>query len=291
MRFKADSTDSGKRADVFITEMLPKFTRSSLKGLFSDGKVKIGDQVAKAGHKLSADDQIQVDIGSLTSRPIPIDIPIIYEDEEVIVMDKSAGLLTHSKGALNTEATVASFLANKITDKNLTGNRAGIVHRLDRGTSGVIIGAKTDAALKQLQKQFATRKTFKTYIAIVLGEPQPATAVIDAPIGRNPRHPQTFKVITSGRPAQTEYKVLKSFQKNDRTYSLLELQPKTGRTHQLRVHLAYIGYPIVGDHVYGKDDGRMMLHAAKLKLRLPSGEEREFESELPKEFIKFSKDD
>src|SRR5262249_28394801 len=145
----------------------------------------------------------------LFKKPPKISLPIIYEDNDVIVIDKPAGILTHAKGALNTEATVASFIESKLAEDLPKNNRAGIVHRLDRATSGVIITAKHDKALKWLQKQFSTRKTKKLYLAIAEGELEPAEAIIDAPIARNPRKPQTFYVSPIGKPAQTEYKLLK----------------------------------------------------------------------------------
>ena len=285
--FRVSSAERGQRADVFVAAKHPEFSRSSLEELFNKNMVTIDSKAIKASHKLKADDQIRVDETLLRQAPEAIDLPIIYEDENVVVMNKPAGVLTHSKGALNTEATVASFLQAKITDKNLTGNRAGIVHRLDRPTSGVIIGAKTQEALKYLQKQFANRKTHKTYIAVVEGNPKELEAIIDAPIGRNPKKPQTFRVDKDGKPAQTHYKVVKSIENKNHSYTELELKPVTGRTHQLRVHLAYLGYPIVGDHIYGHDDGSMLLHAKSLEITLPGGQRKIFEAPLPARFKEF----
>jgi len=205
-----------------------------------------------------------------------------------VVIDKPSGILTHAKGALNTEATVASFIKNKISDEQLGGNRAGIVHRLDRQTSGLIITAKNKAALNWLQKQFSNRKVKKTYLAIVEGRPKPEAAIIDAPIARNPKKPQTFIVSSSGKSAQSQYKVLKTFRIKNNSYSLLELKPKTGRTHQLRVHLAYIGHPVVGDPVYGQPRKRLLLHATKLELSLPNGTAKSFISPMPPELKELS---
>jgi len=255
----------------------PEFSRSALEQLFDRNLVVLDGRPIKASQKTKAGDQIKVDEKLLRTEPVPIELPIIYEDNEVVVINKPGGILTHSKGALNTEGTVASFIKGKITDKNLTGNRAGIVHRLDRATTGVIIGAKSESSLKFLQKQFSTRKTKKTYIAIVGGTPKPLEAIIDAPILRNPKKPQTFKVDPSGKPAQTHYKVIKELVGK----SLVELKPVTGRTHQLRVHLAYIGHPIIGDRIYGKEAEHMLLHAQSLELTLPNGQRRVFEAPLP----------
>lgn len=291
-QFKTAAKDEGTRVDVFLAAKYPEFTRSSLSGLFDKGLINVNGRPAKRSHSLKAGDELEVDDRLLRTEPPIVELPIIYEDADVVVMDKPAGLLTHSKGALNLEPTVASFLKTKITDSSLTGNRAGIAHRLDRGTSGVIIGAKTEPALKWLQKQFSTRKTKKTYLAVVEGQPEPAEAIIHAPIERNPRRPQTFRVGAGGKPAQTAYKVLSTAEKNGKLYSLLELTPVTGRTHQLRVHLAYIGHPIVGDRIYGRMYariyvGRPLLHAKNLELRLPGGQTKAFTVKEPAEFEEF----
>ncbi len=285
--FRVGSAELGQRADVFVAAKHPEFSRSSLENLFDKNMVTMDGKVIKASHKLKLNDQIRVDETLLRQAPEAIELPIIYEDDSVVVIDKPTGALTHSKGALNSEATVASFLHGKITDDKLTGNRAGIVHRLDRPTSGVIIGAKTEDALKYLQKQFANRKTAKTYIAVVEGTPKQPEAIIDAPIGRNPKRPQTFRVDKEGKPAQTRYKVIKSIDKKNRSYTELELKPVTGRTHQLRIHLTYLGHPIVGDHVYGHDDGPMLLHAKSLEITLPGGQRKVFEAPLPARFKEF----
>ncbi|MEK7561401.1 MAG: RluA family pseudouridine synthase [Patescibacteria group bacterium] len=285
-RYKIGKVSIGKRADVFVTEQLPKFSRSALKGLFDKNLVTLNDNDVKAGHKLSSGDTLKVDTSLLSVVPEPIDIPVIYEDKDVIVMNKPAGVLTHSKGILNTEPTVASFIEPKLTNKSLKGNRAGIVHRLDRATSGVIIAAKNESALKYLQNQFSTRKVEKTYLAVVEGVPLPAEAIVDAPIERNPKKPQTFRVGANGRPAQTRYKVLKMLSGSS-NLSLLELRPMTGRTHQLRVHLKYIGHPIAGDHIYGHGDENMYLHAKSLEVTLPGGRWMKFEAAEPKIFKDF----
>lgn len=195
-------------------------------------------------------------------------------------------MLSHSKGNDNPEETVATFMADKVT--GLSGNRAGIVHRLDRATSGLMIAAKNLEALKWLQKQFSTRKVKKTYIAIVEGSLDPREAIIDMPIERNPKRPQTFRAGHKGRSAITQFKTLKF---NDR-YSMLELKPRTGRTHQLRVHLEQLKHPIVGDELYGGDHAdRLYLHATELEITLPNKERKIFKSKLPEEFNKMVDND
>lgn len=283
---EAQAADVGLRADVFIAKQYPDFSRSSLDGLFDNGLVILNGKPVKNSYKIKAKDSLKVDDSLLFKQPEPIELPVIYEDDDVIVIDKPAGVLTHAKGALNTEATVASFIKPKLSKDMPDSNRAGIVHRLDRPTSGAIITAKNPAALKWLQKQFSARKTKKTYSAIVEGAPEPASAIIDAPIARNPRKPQTFYVNPGGKPAQTEYRTIETLNKSS-TYSVVELSPKTGRTHQLRVHLDYINHPVVGDRTYGHEAGHMYLHAKRLELTLPNGERKVFESAEPAYFKEF----
>ncbi len=286
--FKAEEADAGLRADVFISRQYPDFSRSSLDGLFDNELVLVNKKPIKNAHKVRADDKFTVDDRLLYRKPAAISLPIIYEDDDVIVIDKPAGVLTHAKGALNDEATVASFIAPRLAKNMPKNNRAGIVHRLDRATSGVIITAKTEPAQKWLQKQFSTRKTKKTYTAIVEGELEPKQAIIDAPIARNPRKPQTFHVNPAGKPAQTEYKTLEILDKSSIPNSLVEMKPLTGRTHQLRVHLAYIKHPIVGDRLYGHEGEHLYLHAKSLELTLPSGERKVFEVAEPAYFEEFT---
>jgi 23S rRNA pseudouridine1911/1915/1917 synthase len=285
--FKAAESDTGVRADIFLAGKYPEFSRSSLEGLFDAQKVTLGGRPLKASHKIAGRDVLSVDDKLITAKPKRVELPVIYEDENVLVINKPSGILTHSKGALNREATVASFISPKL-DEIMAGNRAGIVHRLDRLTSGVIITAKNPKAVAWLQKQFSTRKTKKIYQAITEGIPQLTEAVIDAPIARNPKKPQTFYVNRAGKPAQTEYKVLKSFGGEGKDYSLMKLRPLTGRTHQLRVHLAYIGHPVAGDPLYGHAGQHLLLHAASLELNLPNGTRRVFEAPLPDYFKDFT---
>jgi 23S rRNA pseudouridine1911/1915/1917 synthase len=278
--FKSAEPDIGSRADVFVARQYPEFSRSSLSALFDMDSVSVLGKPIKPSYKIRTGDKLAVEDELINRQPEAIELPILYEDKDVIVIDKPAGVLTHSKGALNQEATVASFIEPKL-DKDLVGNRAGIVHRLDRQTSGVIIAAKNQATLSWLQKQFSARKTKKTYLAIVEGLLDPPEAIIDAPIARNPKKPQTFYVNSAGKPSQTQYKLLKSFQKGSKTYSEVEMKPFTGRTHQLRVHMAYVKHPIVGDHVYGQDGPHMLLHAAALELTLPNRSRQTFTAPPP----------
>lgn len=209
------------------------------------------------------------------------EFPIIYIDDNVIVINKPIGVLTHSKGVMNDEFTVADFF-RRYTTNALETNRPGIVHRLDRDTSGVIIGARNDETAQMLKKQFSDRTVKKTYSAVVVGVPKLSKALIDLPIGRNPSAPSTFRVDAKGKPAQTSYKVTSS----NGVYSLVELFPKTGRTHQLRVHMNYIGTPIAGDRVYGtqKSASRLCLHAHQLEITIPHSDRKVFTAKEPPEF-------
>lgn len=278
----------GKRADVFVAEKYPQFTRSSLERLFDGAYVRSGQKTLKASHRLKPREVLSINEELLRRKPEKINLPVIYENKDVIVIDKPEGVLTHSKGALNEEATVASFIAPKLNDETLSGNRAGIVHRLDRATSGVIITAKNSGALSKLQKQFSSRKAKKTYLAIVEGRPDLDEASIEAPIMRNPKKPQTFMVGPLGKAAITTYKTLYAVEKNGKLYSTLELKPLTGRTHQIRVHLKYIGHPVLGDKVYGHAGPHLYLHAHELEITLPDSSRRTFRAKLPDFFREYT---
>jgi 23S rRNA pseudouridine1911/1915/1917 synthase len=269
-----------KRLDQRVVELIPELSRAFGTKLIDQGKVTVnGVPQTKAGYKLRESDEVVVNFDLTSLADIPkIELPVIYEDDDCVVINKPVGLLTHSKGEFNPEATVETWLRSRT---KITGERAGIVHRLDRATSGVMICAKTPEALKWLQKQFAQRRTKKTYYAVVSGELKQPEAIIDMPLERNPKAPATFRVGHGGKHAITWYKVLQS----NGTNTLLELKPETGRTHQLRVHLHHLGHPIVGDVLYGGEPAeRMMLHAESLELTLPDRERKVFTTPMPKEF-------
>jgi 23S rRNA pseudouridine1911/1915/1917 synthase len=271
-----------KRLDQRVVELIPELSRAFGTKLIEQGKVTVnGEPQLKAGYKLRADDMVAIDYDLSERDNIPdIKLPILYEDDDCVVINKPVGVLTHSKGEFNPEATLETWLSTRIKQPVETP-RGGIVHRLDRATSGVMICAKTPDALKWLQRQFAQRRTKKTYYAVVSGIPKEPAAIIDMPIERNPKAPATFRVGNNGKSALTQYKVIDT----NAVHSLLELKPETGRTHQLRVHLSHIGHPIVGDAMYGGETAdRMMLHANKLELTLPSRDRREFMAPVPKIF-------
>lgn len=270
-----------ERLDLHVVNLRPSFTRSYAARVIEEGKVTVnGSTITKAGYKLREGDKVQVNQPEQDEEVYPdIDIPVIYEDDTCVVINKPLGILTHSKGLFNPEATVSTWLRSRT--KAMSGERAGIVHRLDRATSGVMICAKTPESLGWLQKQFSQRKVKKSYLAIVAGQMDQTEANIDMAIERNPKKPQTFRVGTNGKSAFTYYKVIEANNK----YSLLELKPTTGRTHQLRVHLNEIGHPIVGDEFYdGQKAERLFLHAQSLEITLLSRERKMFEVPIPQSF-------
>lgn len=269
------------RLDVELTRRYPEFTRSTIQKYIKAGYVRVnGEVIEKNKIEVTELDEIAV-TPPQKSDFSALELPIVYIDDNVIVVNKPAGILTHSKGALNDEFTVADFF-RRYTTHGLNTSRPGIVHRLDRDTSGIIIGARNDETAAMLKKQFAHRTTKKHYMAVVDGVPKHHEAIIDLPIGRNPSSPSTFRVDPSGKPALTKYEVVQTNEKQ----TLVALHPKSGRTHQLRVHMAYIHTPIAGDRIYGtsKTAPRLMLHAHKLELTIPISTRKVFEAPLPKEF-------
>lgn len=269
-----------KRLDTYLYEHYKEISRSRWQKYIKDSRVSInGKTITTPSYEI--DDKAIIDIKLPEEKKFEKEkLDILYLDDNVIVINKPAGILTHAKGADSDEFTVADFF-KRYSTYALDTNRAGIVHRLDRDTSGVIIGARNNETANLLKKQFAKRLTKKTYIAITTSIPKLEKARIDLPIARNPKKPATFKVSSNGKVAITDYKVLKT----NKNYALIELMPKTGRTHQLRVHLNYINCPILGDKVYGaKKADRMYLHAEKLEITIPNKGRMTFEAKLPKEF-------
>lgn len=269
--------DYGVRIDAVLASHLDGNSRNYWARTINDGQVLVNNKPPKTSYRVKEGDLI---VASLPEANIePIDVPVIFENDDVVVIAKPVGMLSHSKGAFNPEFTVADFMKDKYAgEKN---ERSGIVHRLDRTTSGVMICAKNAEVATFLQKQFSTRKVAKTYLALLSNTPDDEDAMIDVPIERNPKMPSTFRVGPNGKSAQTEFSVLK--QKDGKV--LVELHPTTGRTHQLRVHMAFMDLSILGDTIYGGLPAeRIMLHAYKLELDLPDGTHQTFESKPPKEF-------
>lgn len=283
-RLEFVASSPGERLDKYIAEQC-HISRSYAQKLIDEGQVAVNGHAARASQKLNTGDKIVVSIPppshiSLTAENIPL--KVVYEDNDLIVVDKPAGLLVHPAAGQHTGTLVNAILARCPDLGEINGSvRPGIVHRLDKDTSGLMMVAKNDAAQKSLSRQIKQRSIKKGYLALVLGRLTPERGAIDAPIGRHPQDRKKMAVVSGGREAKTEYRVLKYFD----GYTLVEAMPETGRTHQIRVHFAAIGHPIFGDHIYGKRSpllARQFLHAYKLGFRLPSsGKYVEFKSELP----------
>lgn len=276
-----------KRIDKLVAELFPQYPRTALRKLLDSGHIKLNDSPSKAGMKVRLKDEISIDISPLEFDIEEIDMPILYEDDNVLVVNKPSGVISHARGRFFDEASVASFLRDHVygrskkTSDNKLSLRAGIVHRLDRATSGVMICAKNEQAMKYLQRQFADRQVQKTYFAVVEGDMPSQKGIIDMPLQRDPLKPQAFRAHPEGKESQTKYEVIKT--KKNKT--LLKLMPLTGRTHQLRVHLAELGHPIVGDDLYaGSAYKRLLLHAKSLKINIPGDVVKVFEAPLPEEF-------
>lgn len=268
-----------RRLDIVLAETHPDISRSTWQKHIKAGYIKVNNTPATSPkQEVTASDMITVATPERADHSDKT-FPIIYLDNNVIVINKPAGVLTHAKGAVSDEFTVADFF-RRYTKVGLDTNRPGIIHRLDRDTSGLLAGVRTEAAAKLLARQFADRKVKKTYIAVLSGHLKQKEATIELPIDRNPSAPSTFRVDAKGKMAVTHYTVLAE---NDEE-SLVELRPVTGRTHQLRVHMAYLGAPIKGDRVYGKAGERLYLHAMRLEITIPAGDRRIFEAPLPEEF-------
>jgi 23S rRNA pseudouridine1911/1915/1917 synthase len=281
----------GERLDVFVARSVAGLTRSRAQKLIDDGMVLVEGKCERASYRLEAGQRVSVTVPApeaSEARPEAIPLDIIYEDADIIAINKPAGMTVHPSPGHTTSTLVNAILAHCADAGEgfaLSGIggvlRPGIVHRLDRDTSGVILVAKNDQAHNALAKQLKERTVEKTYLALVEGTPSPAEGVIEAPIARDPRNRQRMAIVEGGRESVTGYKVVERFA----GYALVEARPKTGRTHQIRVHLAAIGHPIVGDRLYGKPSklvNRHWLHAAKIAFTHPrSGERMELAAELP----------
>ena len=256
------------RLDILMSEIYKSYNRSSLQKFIEYGFVTVdGKLVKKPNAKFERGVKLDLKIPDIMKNADLVP-EIIYEDENVLVLNKPAGLLSMAKGEYCPEKTLEAY--------------GLLVHRLDRDTSGVVILAKSPEVQTFLKKQFQDRKTHKTYYAVVSGRPKLDEARVDLPLARDLKRPTTFRVDPNGKASETFYKVLRS----DGTHSLMELRPTTGRTHQLRVHMKYLGHPIMGDVVYdGEKAKRLYLHAGKLEVTLPGGKRTIFEAEMPKDFL------
>lgn len=280
------------RLDKFLVEALPEFSRSRIQGLIADGFVDVNGRAArKAGQPLEAGATLTVRLPpptptDLVAEQIPLDI--IFENDDLLVVNKPAGMVVHPAAGHSSGTLVNAVLGYDPEIEGIGGEeRPGVVHRLDKDTSGLILLAKNERAHRWLQDQFRLRKVEKTYLALVDGKPPTPSGRVDAHIGRDPKNRKRMAVLSAskGREAISEYKTLESF----KNHTLLEFHPRTGRTHQIRLHCAFLNCPIVGDEVYGRKTSsisvtRHFLHASKLQIVLPGETHpRTFEAALPDE--------
>lgn len=271
--------NSKKRLDTVLAERYPDLSRSSWQKHIRSGYVVVDGELRQTPrYEVAPDSQIVINLPELPDHSDKT-LPIIYQDDDVTVFDKPIDILTHPKNPLDHEFTVMDIAKRYWTD-GTANQRFGIVHRLDRDTSGVIVVARNQAAFDSLKQQFADRLVSKTYLAITDGIPKDVEAMLDLPIARNSARPGSFMVNSDGKPATTYMSV----QSQDGQRAFVRLKPKTGRTHQLRVHMNYINCPIHGDRLYGKPADRLYLHAHQLKLQLPNGQAGDFISPLPDSF-------
>ncbi|MFC1974624.1 RluA family pseudouridine synthase [Chloroflexota bacterium] len=284
----------GARLDKSVGERYPELSRTYAQRLIADGCITVNGRVAKAGLKLNIGDKVDIVIPPTPPSPLsPEAIPlnIIYEDDDLLVIDKPAGLTVHPAPGHPGHTLVNAVLSHFPHLADIGDSlRPGIVHRLDKDTSGVMLVAKNRMAQANLADQFKSHSVVKAYLVLVKGHLTPERGIIEAEIGRDPRNRKRMAVVTRGREARTEYQVIKYIG----DYTLLEVSMATGRTHQIRVHLSAIGYPVVGDATYGVKStylSRQFLHACRLGFKLPStGEYVEFKSELPPDLEQALKD-
>lgn len=278
------------RLDLFLVKSLPEFSRSRIQQLIRAGFVRVGGATTRPNQSVRTGEEIEVTEPppeKIQTEPEAIPLTILYEDDDLIVINKTSGMTVHPGAGHHEHTLVNALLHHCSTLSGIGGKeRPGIVHRLDKETSGCLVAAKNDIAHRELSKQFAERTVEKTYLALVAGKLRKAAGVIDAQIGRHPVHRQRMRVTSKrGRTAKTEYRVIRS---SDQA-SLIECRLHSGRTHQIRVHLHHLGNPVLGDKLYAprlaKDFPRQMLHAWKLGFRHPrTGEWKNFEAPLPDDF-------
>ena len=275
----------GERLDVFLAEQSPDLSRSRIRKLIDDGYVTVDGRPGKPSTRLDVGQTITLELPPTSPtelRPWDVPLSVIFEDEDLIVVDKPAGMTVHPAPG-NEDRTLANAVLAHAPDIEGVGGerRPGIVHRLDKDTSGLIIVAKNERAHANLSDRFKSREVSKVYLALVVGHPSPPEADIDAPIGRHPNDRQRMAIVSTGRPAITRYRVVTSYSRS----TLVEARPRTGRTHQIRVHLASVRHPVVGDATYGRSAeglSRQFLHAHHLGFTHPaSGQNIRFTAELP----------
>ena len=291
--FTADRADSGRRLDNVLHGRLPQYSRSRIQQWIRDGRVLVNGAAARASYTVRGGESIQVEPAEpppLRAEPEEIPLAILYEDDDVVAVDKPAGMVVHAGAGVHAGTLVNALLSRFQSLSALGGDlRPGIVHRLDRFTSGVILVAKNDAAHRALAALFAGRQVEKTYLALVHGNVQTDRGRIEKPIARDPRHRTRMTArLGTGRAAWTEYRVLRRIP----GFTYLEVRIGTGRTHQIRVHLSSIGHPVAGDRLYGAPAApagqspheRFFLHAHRIRFQHSfTGQPVEIESPLPED--------
>ena len=279
--------DSGERIDRFLAGNCPDLSRTRIKRLIVGGEVTVDGAKTNAGFRLRTGQSVVIRVPEpAPSHMVPQAIPIsvLYEDEHLLVVDKPAGMAVHP-GVGHPDSTLLNAVLGLDSEIGSVGGqtRPGLVHRLDKDTSGLMLIARSDKSHEHLSAQFKDRSISKGYVALVAGHPEPAEAIIDAPVGRDPHDRKKMAIVDDGRPSSTLYRTTQRY----RGCSYMDVRPKTGRTHQIRVHFASIGHPIVGDVTYGQSDPRLdrqFLHAAYLEFEHPTtGERMEIEAPLPDE--------
>jgi 23S rRNA pseudouridine1911/1915/1917 synthase len=271
----------GSRLDKVLAERVAGLSRSMAQRLIEQEQATVNGEPVKASYKVKPGDRVTVVLPSREAAPPvaePIPLAIVYEDAALLAIDKPPGMVVHPAPGHACGTLVNAVLAHCPELAADGGERPGIVHRLDRDTSGLILVAKSEKARRALQRQFQNRTVRKRYLALLEGHLRPAWGRVEAPIGRDPAHRQRMTVLPGGREAVTEYHVLEQYAHQTGTvagnYTLIEAEPQTGRTHQIRVHFSSIGYPLAGDAVYGKRRSdlpiaRQFLHASRLQFRHP----------------------
>lgn len=284
---RPEREDLGARLDRYVADNLPDLSRGTVQNLIESGHILVDDYRRKPKFRVTPGEVVTVQIPPPLEDdilPDPIPLNIVYEDRDLIVVDKPAGLVVHPAPG-HPRGTLANALVAHSPNMSVGGaNRAGIVHRLDKDTSGLIVAAKSDRGRTSLVSQWAEQSVEKTYLALVTGQIEEDEATVDAPIGRDPKNRQRMAVVRPGRDAVSHFRVIRRYE----NATLLEIKIETGRTHQIRVHLAFIGHPVVGDPTYGRSRDvaspelhRQFLHASELAFNLPDGTPMRFRSPLP----------
>lgn len=299
LSFQVNENDAGARLDAYLAAQIDGWSRARLQRLIELGDVLVNSKLAKASYKVSAGDEVEVELtpapaSNFTPENIPLEI--VYEDDHLVVVNKPAGLVVHPAAGVHS-GTLANALAYHFQQLSHAGSiRPGIVHRLDKDTSGLLVVAKTESGHEDLADQFRAREVFKSYVALVYGVVKQESGRIEQPIARDPRNRTRMAIVPGGRGALSLYKTRRSYN----SFTLLDVELKTGRTHQIRVHLSWLKHPVVGDELYGggRDNNvqdvqlrahirklkRQFLHAEKLGFRHPhTSEQMQFVAPLPAE--------